>query len=280
LTFTAQIPYNVQRIFLKRDSRTAYSSGRRAVAKNETHCGRYARSRIPVDGKTSDMAFDATLRAAAPYQLSRNRSGLAVSIKPNDIREKVREKKTGSTIVFIVDSSGSMGANQRMIAAKEAILSLLLDAYQKRDRIAMVAFRGSEAQVLLPPTDSVELGKKCLETLPTGGKTPLSDGLLKGYILLTHELRMNDKTRALIVVVSDGRANVSITHGVNAFNEALTICDEIHTAGIQSVIVDTEAGLIRIGKMREISDRLHGKYYPMDHIRAETVASIVRSSLE
>jgi magnesium chelatase subunit D len=279
VSFAAAEPYALRRIQLKRDRQPAAASGRRQRARSETRSGRYARSRMPAGHMSTDIAFDATLRAAAPYQATRSKEGVSLAIAPQDVREKVREKKIGTTIVFVVDSSGSMGANQRMAATKGAILSLLLDAYQKRDRIAMVAFKGSEASVILPPTDSIELGKKCLETLPTGGKTPLAKGLSAGLELIRRERRSGRKNRAFLVVISDGRANVGTDAGVNPFAEALDVCDAVRGLGVQSVVIDTETGLIRMGKMRELADRLNGSYYPMEALRADTVTELVSRSL-
>ena len=158
----------------------AGGAGRETVS--GTPSGRYVGAAIPQD-KATDLALDATLRAAAPHQLKRREDSAgqdapAFHIEPHDVREKVRETKTGSLILFVVDASGSMGAQRRMVAVKGAILSLLLDAYQRRDRVGLIAFRGTGAQVLLPPTSSVDLAHALLSEMPTGGRTPLSRGLL------------------------------------------------------------------------------------------------------
>lgn len=162
-----------------------------------------------------------------------------------------------------------------MSATKSAILSLLLDAYQKRDRIAMVAFKGNDAAVVLPPTDSIDLGKKSLEILPTGGKTPLSAGLQTALKLIRQEDRKGSRNNSLMIIISDGRANVSSSGG-NAFTEALQVCNEIQSAGIQSIVIDTETGFIKLGKMRELADKLDGKYYQMEQLQADQIASIVQ----
>ena len=169
-----------------------------------------------------------------------------------------------------------MGAQRRMAATKGAILSLLLDAYQKRDRIAMVAFKGDNAFVVLPPTDSIDLGKSSLETLPTGGKTPLSAGLQTALNLVKQENRKGSRNKSLMIIISDGRANVS-SSGSNAFTEAIQICEEIRSSGIQSIIIDTETGFIRLGKMRELADKLDGKYYQMEELQADHITGIVGS---
>ena len=172
------------------DSLKREGSGRRSVT--ESRDGKYVRSRIP-ETIGMDIALDATIRAAAPHQMGRKGS-LAVKIEASDLREKVRERKMGNTVLFVVDASGSMGAQQRMTAVKGAILSLLIDAYQKRDRVGLVVFRGQTAEVLLPPTSSVELARKYMQHLPVGGKTPLAQGLSKAFEVIQREKMINPHT--------------------------------------------------------------------------------------
>ena len=274
VTFAAAEPYAVQRIEPDRDRRTANTSGRRSCAVSEKRSGRYARARIPGKEKTTDIAFDATLRAAAPHQKNRDRRDVALSVTSSDLREKVRERKTGCTMVFVVDASGSMGANRRMEAAKGAVLSLLVDAYRKRDRIAMIAFKGNGAEILLPPTDSIELGKRMLDVLPTGGKTPLAEGMRKGLELLTQEMKKNLRQKPVMVLLSDGRANAGSPHGTDPFRDALLTADAISKAGITPVVIDTESGLVRLGKMRQLADKMNAKYFPMEQLRAGEVAEL------
>ena len=169
-----------------------------------------------------------------------------------------------------------MGANRRMEAVKGAVLSLLIDAYRKRDRIAMVAFKGNGAEVLLPPTDSVEQGKKRLEVLPTGGKTPLAAGMRKGFEVLTREMKRDGRQKPIMVLLSDGRANTGATQGSDVFREVLMTADAIREAGISAVIIDIESGFVRLGKMRRLADRMNAKYYPMEQLRAEEVAGILK----
>jgi magnesium chelatase subunit D len=275
VTFESGSPYLVKKIPIPKEPDVKASSGRRSTAKSDSRAGCYIRSAIPKE-KTNDIAFDATLRASAPYQIYRKNSDVSVVIELQDIRQKVREKKIGNVILFVVDSSGSMGANKRMVETKGAILSLLIDAYQKRDSVGLVAFKGDMAELLLSPTSSVELAKKQLEILPTGGKTPLSKGLLKGYETLKIELNKDKKIKPLLVVISDGRANVSINKNINPFNEAKQIAEEIKHSGIRSIVIDTETGLMRLGILQELSEAIGGRYYPLEDIRAETITSVVR----
>ena len=203
---------------------------------------------------------------------------MAVIIEPQDIRKKVREKKIGNTVMFVVDSSGSMGVNKRMVETKAAILSLLVDAYQKRDKIGLAAFKGDSAEILLNPTSSVELAKKQLEELPTGGKTPLSKGLLAGYEVLRNELNKDKKIRPLLVIISDGKANVSINENSNPFNEANRIAEDIKHSGIKSIVIDTETGFIRLGRLQKLAETLGGKYYSLEDIKADTISALVKES--
>ena len=148
-------------------------TGKRCKTKSGSLQGRYIKSTLP-KGKIRDFAFDATIRAAAPYQTKNKENNLMISIKKEHIRVKVREKRTGASILFVVDSSGSMGVKKRMEAVKGAIMSLLKDAYEKRDKVGMVSFRRDRAEELLPITRSIDLAQKKLEKLTTGGKTSIS----------------------------------------------------------------------------------------------------------
>ncbi len=274
-TFETGETHQIKKISLPNEKQVKSGTGRRSKARSDTKTGRYIRDTIPKD-KTNDIAFDATLRASAPYQIHRGNSGVAVAIEPQDIRQKVREKKIGNTIMFVVDSSGSMGANRRMVETKGAILSLLVDAYQKRDKIGLVAFKQDKAEVLLRPTSSVELAGKQLEELPTGGKTPLSKGLLKGFEILQSELNKNRKIKPLLVIISDGKANVSMNQNSDPFDEARRIAEDIKHSGIRSILIDTETGFVRLGKLQELSQVLDGRYYALEDIKAEVISNLVK----
>ncbi|MFH1260231.1 MAG: VWA domain-containing protein [Elusimicrobiota bacterium] len=274
-------PFSIKKLEQPRDKILRAGSGRRSETKTDSKSGRYVRSRIP-NGKPGDIAFDATLRAAVLYQKERTenrKSGGAVVIEHRDIRQKVREKKVGNAIVFVVDSSGSMGANRRMIETKGAILSLLIDAYQKRDRVGLVAFKGAEAEVLLPLTSSIELAKKRLEELPTGGKTPLAKGLLASYELFQNELRKNIKIKPLLVLISDGKANAGLAKA-NIFEEVKEIAGEIRAAGINSIVIDPESGMLSFNKAREIAAVLGGNYYKLENLTANNIVRTVEESIK
>ncbi|MHC1631949.1 MAG: putative cobaltochelatase [Methanotrichaceae archaeon] len=251
------------------------TSGRRMNSLSLRNSGRYIRHRLPQKGE--DIALDATIRAAAPYQKARNCSN-AVCIKGQDIREKERVRKVSAVVLFVVDASGSMGSIRRMESAKGAILSMLMDSYQKRDKIGMVAFKGNDAELLFPPSTSVDLAMKCLSELPTGGKTPLSAGLSKGLRTLQTEIRKDDETKPILVLISDGRANVSL--GGKIKNELMEIAEETRISGIHTVVIDTEViGRsfmdMHLGYCQDIAEACDGRYYPISSLNSEELLGIV-----
>lgn len=259
--------FSVKNLNIKvNDRKKRKGEGKRIKTHTDLKKGQYIKSRIK-QNELTDLAFDATLRAAAPYQQKRQKNGLALCIKSEDIREKVREKRSGSTIVFVVDASGSMGAKKRMSTVKGAIVSLLTDAYQKRDRVGLVAFRKKEAEILLNVTRSVDLAQKSLQDLPTGGKTPLADGLLKGYELIRNEMRKNEDFLPIMVVVSDGRTNVG-TPGQEPFKEAVAIGRKIAFEGIQTIVVDTEVDFIKLGLAKDLAANMNAQYYRIENLEA------------
>lgn len=257
------------------DRKKRKGEGKRIKTKTDTRKGQYIKSAVPHQ-QLSDLAFDATLRAAAPYQRVRAENGLALNIKSEDLREKLREKRTGSTIVFVVDASGSMGAKKRMETVKGAVLSLLTDAYQKRDRVGMVSFRKKEAEVLLNITRSVDMAEKCLRDLPTGGKTPLAAGLVKGYQVIKNAQRKNPDLLPFLVLVSDGRTNVALNEG-DAFLEAVEMGKRIAGEGIQTIVVDTEVDFIKLGLARKLAAAMSGRYYRIEDLEADVLAEAVRT---
>ncbi|MDD4483464.1 MAG: putative cobaltochelatase [Methanoregula sp.] len=246
-------------------------NGRRSTT--ESRDGKYTGSRIP-SAPGPDIALDATIRAAAPHQ--REREGdLAIKIAPSDLREKIRERKMGNTVLFVVDASGSMGAQQRMTAVKGAILTLLIDAYQKRDRVGLVVFRGSSAEVLLPPTSSVELARKYMQQLPVGGKTPLASGLLRGFEVLERERMVNPHVIPRMVVISDGKANVGMGSG-SPLDDAREVASRIREAEIPSLVIDSEQGFLSFGLAHTLSDELGAKYLRLEDLQSEQLAEIVK----
>jgi len=287
-------PYAVQSLQLQPpDRRARSSSGRRATTISDSSAGRYVGSRIP-EGNVSDLALDATLRTAAPHQLSRRAAvdatpdaanAPAFLLEPWDIREKVRETKTGSLILFVVDASGSMGAQRRMVAVKGAVLSLLLDAYQRRDRVGLISFRGNRADLLLPPTNSVDLAQVYLQDMPTGGRTPLGRGLYLALEVLETERMKDRNVLPMLVVLSDGRANVTMSggrigdDGVKPMDEVKAMAALVREQRIPSVVIDTEMDFIKFEMARRIADDMGAKYTKLDELGGETLADAVRLQL-
>ena len=268
--------------------------GRRSKARSRTFSGHYVAAEQPRDGKARDLALDATLRAAAPHQRTRreetwpsfppNSGGRgrgdggrspALLLKPHDLRSKVRETRMGNLIVFVVDASGSMAARERMVVAKGAVLSLLLDAYQKRDQVGLVSFRGRGAELLLPPTNSVDLARSCLELLPTGGRTPLGHGLQLGLATVERQLRASRDALPLLVVVSDGRANVPL-HDGDPLDELWGIGAELERRRVHTILVDAEAGKVKLGFAVEAARALGAQYLPIADLAAGSLAGAAR----
>ncbi len=218
------------------------------------------------------------MRQAAPHQRERAPSETAVSIRDQDLQRKVRVHKTGNLVVFAVDASWSMAAAERMQATKGAIMSLLVDAYQKRDRVAMVSFQKDRAFLVLPPTSSVERAKNALQEIPVGGKTPLSAGLLLSLQVIERELNQNPEISPLLILLTDGAGNVSVT-GTSPREEALLIADMFRERQLRSVVINTEHESLDRGLARELADRLDGPCYSLSEIRADSLYETVRREM-
>ncbi|WP_030691634.1 putative cobaltochelatase [Streptomyces globisporus] len=246
------------------------AAGRRSRARTEH--GRTTGSTRP-RGALTKLHLAATVRAAAPHQRARGRSGPGLVVRGDDLRQATREGREGNLVLFAVDASGSMAARQRMSAVKGAVLSLLLDAYQRRDKVGLVTFRGRDAEVALPPTSSVDAAAARLEKLPTGGRTPLSAGLLKAHDVLRIERLRDPARRPLLVVVTDGRAT-----GGGADPVALAArAARLHAAeGTASVVVDCETGPVRLGLAGALARELGGTAVTLDELRADSIAGLVR----
>ncbi|MFD4116026.1 putative cobaltochelatase [Streptomyces niveus] len=245
------------------------AAGRRSRAR--TDHGRTTGSRRP-RGALTKLHLAATVQAAAPHQRARGRSGRGLVVRRDDLRQATREGREGNLVLFVVDASGSMAARQRMSAVKGAVLSLLLDAYQRRDKVGLITFRGKDATVALPPTSSVDAAAVRLESLPTGGRTPLSAGLLKAHDVLRVERMRDPARRPLLVVVTDGRA----TGGPDPVALG-TRAARLHAAdGTASVVVDCESGPVRLGLAGALAGELGGTAVTLDELRADSIAGLVR----
>ncbi|MBO2442639.1 putative cobaltochelatase [Actinomadura nitritigenes] len=236
--------------------------GRRSKARSPY--GRVSGARPGARG----LHLTATLRAAAPHQRARGRTGSGLVVQPEDLREAVRDGREGNLVLFVVDASGSMAARKRMRAVKGAVLSLLLDAYQRRDKVGLITFRGRDADLALPPTSSVEAGARRLDALPTGGRTPLSAGLARAAEVLRVERLRDPARRPLLVVVTDGRA----THGPDPSAAAGLL------AGVASVVVDCESGPVRLGLAAALGARLGAEVVRLDRLAADALAGVVRDA--
>ncbi|MGW1817605.1 putative cobaltochelatase [Streptomyces sp. NPDC002125] len=245
------------------------AAGRRSRARTEH--GRTTGSRRP-EGALTKLHLAATVRAAAPHQRARGRAGRGLVVRRDDLRQATREGREGNLVLFVVDASGSMAARQRMSAVKGAVMSLLLDAYQRRDKVGLVTFRGRGAEVALPPTSSVDAAAARLESLPTGGRTPLAAGLLKAHDVLRVERLRDPSRRALLVVVTDGRA----TGGVDPVALAGR-AGRLHASeGTASVVVDCESGIVRLGLAAQLARDLGGSAVTLDELRADSIAGLVK----
>ncbi|MDT3727391.1 putative cobaltochelatase [Streptomyces sp. DSM 41972] len=245
------------------------AAGRRSRARTEH--GRTTGARRP-QGALTKLHLVATVQAAAPHQRARGRSGRGLVVRGDDLRQATREGREGNLVLFVVDASGSMAARQRMGAVKGAVLSLLLDAYQRRDKVGLVTFRGSAADLALPPTSSVDAAAARLESLPTGGRTPLAAGLLKAHDVLRVERLRDPARRALVVVVTDGRA----TGGPEPVALASRAARLFAAEDIASVVVDCESGPVRLGLAGQLAGELGGTAVTLDELRADSIAGLVK----
>lgn len=260
-----------------KDRKPKKGSGKRSLTMTDLMQGRYVRAEIP-RAKTSDIAFDATLRAAAPYQRARPSNGCAVVIRKEDLRSKVREKRTGNIFLFVVDASGSMGARERMKTVKGVIFKILLDAYQKRDRVGMVAFRKKQAEVLLPVTRSVDFAQKKLASMPTGGKTPLAKGLLKAEDVLDMLYRQDANQDPVVILITDGRATSPLNKGTNPVTDAMEEAKRIGRRHIPVAVIDTESGFIKLGLAKKLAKAMGASYFQVDKISEDQLLHIWRTA--
>ena len=274
-------PFAVRPLEPGQDRLARRASGRRLHTRSKERRGRYISARSTTF--PDDLALDATLRAAAVHQKSRcadpNRPAMAVHVEPGDWRAKVRTGRSASCVIFVVDASGSMGSRGRMTASKGAALSLLLDAYVKRDRVCLIGFRRDRAEVLVPVTSSVEVAQRCLAELPVGGRTPLAAGLVKACEVVRPLLLKDPGLRPLLVLVTDGRGNVGLDARPNgrATDEAIALATEIGAdRRLSWVVIDTEDPRgIRLSRARDIAAALDGPCLHIDDLRADDLVNVV-----
>ncbi len=267
--------YKVKRFNLKKDRVTRKVTGRRTKTKTKGRGGRYIRSLIR---QRPEIAIDATLRAAAPFQRIRDRKD-TVLIHDDDLRYKEKERKMNNTIIFVVDGSGSMGVEKRMIAVKGAILSLLMDCYQKRDKVSMILFRKDRADVILPPTSSVQLAHKKLRELPTGGKTPLGAGLMEAYRLIRRLKIKEPESRFILLLITDGKSNVALGNKP-PIEEVKNICSMLRDfQSTDFIVVDAEKKdrFMKMDLAVKIAEWLQARYYSIDSLKSESLLNIINT---
>ncbi|MGL5866434.1 MAG: vWA domain-containing protein, partial [Dermatophilaceae bacterium] len=245
----------------------------RAIARS----GRRVGARRP-DGPTGALHLVETIRAAAGAQPERartetpEREARRVVIRPEHLRTAVREGREANLVLFCVDASGSMAARKRMTVVKTAVLSLLLDAYRRRDKVGLVTFRGGQAELALPPTHSVDIAAARLDEVPAGGRTPLAEGLLEAARVIERERVRDPRLRPLLVVVTDGRA----TGGVDPVPRSLRAADLVAGLGVTTVVVDGESGPLRLGLARVLAERLRAEHVPVAELDATALTATVR----
>jgi len=246
------------------------AAGRRSRARTDS--GHVTGARQP-RGRIGRVHVPATFAAAAPHQVARGRTAPGrLLLRTGDLREARHEGRESNLVLFVVDASGSMAARARMGAVKGAVLSLLLDAYQRRDKVGMITFRGSSADLALPPTFSVEAAAGRLAALPTGGRTPLAAGLLRAHEVLRAERVRDPRRRPLLVLVTDGRA----TGGADPVGHAHRAAALLAATGGHSVVVDCESGPVRLGLAASLARALGGVLLRLEHLAAAPLAETVR----
>ena len=276
-------PFRVKQLAAQSRQRSA-ALGRRTHT-IDTARGHVIRSTIPTEPikRFGDVALIPTLRAAAlnnrPPEHRIPNTEYRIPVTKHHLRRKIRASKTSNLILFVVDASGSMAARQRMVAVKGAIMSLLIDAYQKRDQVGMIAFRGNAAQLVLPPTNSAELAQRHLQQLPTGGRTPLAHALhLASQTLARHQ---NKQVIPLLVLVSDCRANVPMRADSNllaAQTEVLQLAQQLAEQRVSSIVVETGGKRGRGKFAQQVAQALEGEWLQLAGLSAETLTTKIKQS--
>lgn len=255
--------------------------GRRSQTQTDRKRGRYVQSR-PANGRTNDLAFDATIRAAAPFQKAREElreeEEVAFAVRREDYQRKVRVRRASNLILFLVDASWSMAVAERMAATKGAILSLLTDAYQRRDRVGLIVFQKDRATLVLPPTNSVLLAQRALADIPVGGKTPLSAGLAMAYQVIKREKTLHPDVLPLLILLTDGAGNVSIGRGSPKV-EAHRVAEQIAGEEIRSVVINMEHEAFDQGLAQALADHLAAPCYTLQDLRSETLYQAVQKEI-
>lgn len=277
--FTPGETFQARRLNTPLDKLARKQAGRRSLTRTERKHGRYIKAR-PAGDRLDDIAFDATLRAAAPFQRRRpeKRKRLALAIERSDLQRKIRVKRVANLVLFLVDASWSMAVAERMNATKGAILSLLTDAYQRRDRVGLVVFQKDRATLVLPPTNSVQLAQRALINIPVGGKTPLSAGLLLAADVLRHEKYSHPDVEPLLIVMTDGAGNVSIGT-LPPQEESFRFAELIAREHVRSVVINMEHAAFDQGLAQQLADHLKAPCLALNELKAENLYHAVRGEM-
>jgi Mg-chelatase subunit ChlD len=274
--------FNPRKLQTSLDKLTRKHAGRRSRTQTDRKRGHYIQAR-PAGDKTDDIAFDATLRAAAPFQKQRGeqlaKSGMAYALRKSDLQRKIRVRRTANLILFVVDASWSMAVSERMQATKGAIMSLLTDAYQRRDRVGLIVFQKDRASMILPPTNSVTLAKKALANIPVGGKTPLSAGLMLAYETIKREKTLHPDIVPLMILLTDGAGNVSLSNA-SPQDEAHRIADMLKADQIKTVTINMEHVAFDQGLATKLAERMGGPCYSLSQLRADILYQTVRNEMD
>lgn len=272
-------PFTARKIDNPLDKITRRHSGRRSRTHTDRKRGRYIQSR-PAGEDLNDIAFDATFRAAAPHQKRRaeQREKVAFAIQRQDLQRKVRVKRAANLVLFVVDASWSMAVAERMSATKGAILSLLTDAYQRRDRVGLIVFQKDRANLVLPPTNSVQMAQRSLADIPVGGKTPLSAGLFLAHEVVNREKRLHPDVMPLLIFLTDGAGNVAMGEG-SPQREAHDIAEQIAKDDIRCVVINMEHAAFDQGLANSLAEHLKSPCYTLRELRAESLYQAVKGEM-